>query len=181
MFFISCLRLPRLARKIWSNARVILIWQNDSWVAMIRKKTLISSKDTTNCHRLQRNLTIFGVDSTSYQTCLRHFSRGMFTSAHFFCLFYIIQKLWTLIKHTAIKNKKSFILIFSRISPIETRINSVLRYHVANVCVFGVNSALVREQTLNHLTELQIRLNGEVFFYEINVVDSNPSPVAYRL
>ena len=57
----------------------------------------------------------------------------------------------------------------------------MLWYHVAKVCVFGVNSALVREQTFNHLTELQIRLNGEVFFYEINVVDSNPSPVAYRI
>ena len=43
--------------------------------------------------------------------------------------------------------------MFSKISAIETRINSEPRYHVAKVCVFGVNSALCRKQTLNHLTE----------------------------
>ena len=84
------------------------------------------------------------------------------------------------VKFNSVK-KKNNILIFSKISAIETRINSVLRYHVVKVCVFGVISALVREQTLNHLTELQIRLNGEVLLYEVNVVNSNPNPVAYRI
>ena len=57
----------------------------------------------------------------------------------------------------------------------------MLWYRDAKVCIFGVNSALDGEQTLNHLTEYQIWLNGEVLLYKINIVNSNSSLVTYRI
>ena len=57
----------------------------------------------------------------------------------------------------------------------------MLWYRDATVFIFGVNSAVDREQTLNHLTEYQIWLNGEVLLYKINVVNSNSSLLTYRI
>ena len=46
----------------------------------------------------------------------------------------------------------------------------MLWYRDATVFIFGVNSALDREQTLNHLTEYQIWLNGEVLLYKMLLI-----------